>query len=148
MLSFRVKNQWIGTRTVSSLQWTCNDSGRKLNVHGYFIAQWFEVTGELALIPSTTWKNPWILFLAWSRPIKNQLKTFIDLKITRKSVKLEPKSIVINSHREAPLSNAPWAGWILGRGEPGGGKERELRRQSVPSLRGGGWGDKLGFWCL
>ena len=32
----------------------------------------------------------------------------------------------------------------MGRGEPGGGKEREIRRQSVPSLRGGGWGDKLG----
>ena len=25
---------------------------------------------------------------------------------------------------------------------------RELRRQSVPSLRGGGWGDKLGVWCV
>ena len=35
----------------------------------------------------------------------------------------------------------------MGRGEPGGGKEREIRRQSVPSLRGGGWGGKLGAWC-
>ena len=26
----------------------------------------------------------------------------------------------------------------MGRGEPGDGKEREIRRQSVPSLRGGG----------
>ena len=25
----------------------------------------------------------------------------------------------------------------MGRGEPGGGKEREIRRQSVPSLQGG-----------
>ena len=31
----------------------------------------------------------------------------------------------------------------MGRGEPGDGKEREIRRQSVPSLREGGWGDKL-----
>ena len=31
--------------------------------------------------------------------------------------------------------------------EVGGGKERELRRQRVSSLRGGGWGDKLGVWC-
>ena len=29
MHSFSVKNQWIGTMTVCSLQWTCNDSGRK-----------------------------------------------------------------------------------------------------------------------
>jgi len=29
-------------------------------------------------------------------------------------------------------------------GEPEGRKERKLRRQSVSSLRGGGWGDKLG----
>ena len=28
-------------------------------------------------------------------------------------------------------------GWIMGRGEPRGGKEREIRRQSVPSLQGG-----------
>ena len=112
MFSFCVKNQWIGIRTVTSLQWTCNDSGRILNVHGYFTAQWFEVTGELALIPSTTWKKTWILFLAWGRPLKNQLKTFIDLKIAAKSVKLEPKSIVINSHREPPFPNAPRFGWI------------------------------------
>ena len=54
---------------------------------------------------------------------------------------------VINSHWEPPLPNAPRLGWIMGRGEPGGGKERGIRRQSVPSLRGGGWGDKLGVWC-
>ena len=54
---------------------------------------------------------------------------------------------VINSHWEPPLPNAPMLGWIMGRGEPRGGKEREIRRQSVPSLRGGGWGDKIGVWC-
>ena len=32
-------------------------------------------------------------------------------------------------------------------GEPGGGKEREIRLRSVPSLREGGWGAKLGVWC-
>ena len=31
----------------------------------------------------------------------------------------------------------------MGKGEPGGGKERELRRKGEPSLRGGGWGDNL-----
>ena len=31
----------------------------------------------------------------------------------------------------------------MGRGEPGGGKERGLRHKGEPSLRGGGWGDNL-----
>ena len=31
----------------------------------------------------------------------------------------------------------------MGRGEPGGGKERDLRHKSEPSLREGGWGDSL-----
>ena len=48
------------------------------------------------------------------------------------------QSIVINSHWEPPLTNAPRLGWVIGRGEPGGGKEGKVRRQSVPSLRGGG----------
>ena len=52
--------------------------------------------------------------------------------------------IVINSHWEPPLSNATRLGLVMVRGEPGGGKEHELRRQSVPSLWGGGWGDRLG----
>ena len=47
----------------------------------------------------------------------------------------------------APTRKRPKVEMSYGRGEPGGGKERELRRQSVPSLRGGGWGDKLGVWC-
>ena len=51
--------------------------------------------------------------------------------------------IVINSHWEPPLSNATRLGLVVVRGEPGGGKEHELRRQSVPSLWGGGWGDRL-----
>ena len=69
---FSVKNQWIGTRTVCSLQWACNDSSRKWNVHGYFTAWWFYVTDELALVPLTTWIDPRILFLGSSWPIKNQ----------------------------------------------------------------------------
>ena len=48
------------------------------------------------------------------------------------------QSIVINSHWEPPFTNAPRLGWVIGRGEPGGGKEGKVRRQSVPSLRGGG----------
>ena len=31
----------------------------------------------------------------------------------------------------------------MGRDKPGGGKEGELRHESEPSLRGGGWGDNL-----
>ena len=55
--------------------------------------------------------------------------------------------IVINSHWEPPLTNAPRLGQVMGRGEPGGRKEWEPRCQSVPSLRGGGCCDKPGFWC-
>ena len=36
--------------------------------------------------------------------------------------------IVINSHWEPPLSNARRLGLVMVRGEPGGGKEHELRR--------------------
>ena len=31
----------------------------------------------------------------------------------------------------------------MGKDKPEGGKERELRQKSEPSLRGGGWGDNL-----
>ena len=48
------------------------------------------------------------------------------------------QSIVINSHWEPALTSAPRLGWVIGRGEPEGGKEGKVRRQSVPSLRGGG----------
>ena len=55
--------------------------------------------------------------------------------------------IVINSHWQPPIPNAPMLGWVMGRGKPGGSKEWELWRQSVPSLRGGGCCNKPGFWC-
>ena len=31
----------------------------------------------------------------------------------------------------------------MGKSKPGGGKEREVRHKSEPSLRKGGWGDNL-----
>ena len=34
--------------------------------------------------------------------------------------------IAIDSHREPPLANTPRWRWDMGRGDPGGGKEREL----------------------
>ena len=54
----------------------------------------------------------------------------------------------IDAEKLTIVSQTP-QGWDKSweRGEPGGGKEREIRLQSVPSLRGGGWGDKLGVWC-
>ena len=52
--------------------------------------------------------------------------------------------IIINSSLGTVTLKATRLGLVMVRGEPGGGKEHELRRQSVPSLQGGGWGDRLG----
>ena len=43
----------------------------------------------------------------------------------------------------APTPKRPRLRYVMGRSEPGGGKERELSYKREPSLRGGGWGDNL-----
>ena len=52
------------------------------------------------------------------------------------SVLLRGNFTAINTHREPPLPNAPRLGWIMGRGEPGGGKEREIRRKKCAITAG------------
>ena len=57
---------------------------------------------------------------------------------------LDPKSVASNKFSPgAPTPKRPKLRKDMGRGEPGGGKERELRHNDLPSLLGGGWGDNV-----
>ena len=70
MYVLRAKNQWTGSEQLV----ICNGKWkrREIDLNNYVTAQWFLVTGELALIPWTTWINQWKLFLVFIQQIKQQ----------------------------------------------------------------------------